>query len=276
MEKIKHLLNISFPYLNNWRRRSIHIAVTLLLCTFFIFGLNAFNISAWISIPGWISFLGLHGFILIGLCVMLLSQVVLALVFKNRDFKAKHLLVWLATELLILSLAVALVYGQSDYTLINEWISTLKYTAMVIVLPYTFSLLLLSSIFAEKETIESPSPARIVDLLHFPDEKEETRLSIKSSHVLYVESSDNYVTIYYTDANMVKKEMVRNTLKRIENEFKDKGLMRCHRSFIINVQNIETIKKVNRSYQIKLKHIDTVIPVSKSFIPQVKELFGQQ
>jgi DNA-binding LytR/AlgR family response regulator len=143
------------------------------------------------------------------------------------------------------------------------------------ILPYTLSLLLLSSFFGNKTISEIKPEQVMVDLFHFTDEKNQTQMSIKPAHVLYLESSDNYVTIYYMDDGAVKKELVRNTLKRVESEFGDKGLMRCHRSFIINIQNIETIRKVSRSYQIKLKNTDTFIPVSKSFIPQVKELISQ-
>ena len=173
------------------------------------------------------------------------------------------------------SVISTLIYGDQGSFFLNELLTTLRYTSLILFLPYTFSLLLLSSFFGTKlENVTTPEQPK-VDLFHFTDEKNQTQMSIKPSHVLYLESSDNYVTIYYTDDGVVKKELVRNTLKRVESEFVDKGLMRCHRSFIINIQNIETIKKVARSYQIKLKNTDMFIPVSKSFIPQVKELISK-
>ncbi|MCT4644085.1 MAG: LytTR family transcriptional regulator [Carboxylicivirga sp.] len=275
MKRLSDFFNRNFPCFDTWLKRVLHIFITLLICTFILFGLKAFNISSWLTIPGWMSFLGPHSFLLIGIGTFFVTQFILYVIFKSRDFKNKHLIAWLISELILISIIATLIYGNKEYPFLDEMLTTLRYTTFIMILPYTLSLLLLSSFFGNKTISEIKPEQVMVDLFHFTDEKNQTQMSIKPAHVLYLESSDNYVTIYYMDDGAVKKELVRNTLKRVESEFGDKGLMRCHRSFIINIQNIETIKKVSRSYQIKLKNTDTFIPVSKSFIPQVKELISQ-
>jgi hypothetical protein len=280
MEKISQILNSPYNHFNSWINKAIHIGITISLCLFFVYGLNAFNFRAWIRMPEWISFLGALDFIIIGFSVMLgamiISQLTIHSIFKNKDLKVMHLIIWLVSEIMIISVLMTLVYGNLNGNLLSEWFITLKYITLLIVIPYIFSLLIISSLnnFKTNTTVE---PAVLTShLFHFRDEKDQVKLSIKDVNILYIESTDNYITIHFNDEDSVKKEMVRNTLKSVETEFADKGLMRCHRSFIINVSNIENIKKINRSYQIKIKNIDSFIPVSKSFIPQVQELMSRK
>ena len=275
MDKIKEILYKDFPYLNLWQHQAMHIGITILLCAFSIFGLDAFNIRAWVYIPEWISFLGLHGFILIGLSVMLISQTIIYFLIKKYEFRIIHLCSWLILEIIFIASILTFVYGEYSSSFISEWLTILKFTSLVMVIPYMTSLLLLISVVSKDKHPIKTSFQTPADLLNFSDEKNQTRLSIKNSNILYIESTSNYITIYYTDENKVKRELVRNTLKYIENQFSSHGLLRCHRSFIINIHNIEAIKKVSRSYQIKVKYVESIIPVSKSFIPQVKELIKQ-
>jgi DNA-binding LytR/AlgR family response regulator len=91
---------------------------------------------------------------------------------------------------------------------------------------------------------------------------------------LFFESADNYVIVYFKKEQRVGKEMVRTSLKAIESEFSSYNCIRCHRSFIVNMQNVSSIKKDGRSYEIAIQGTLLVIPISRSYVKAIKEILA--
>ncbi len=270
--KLNKILNIDFPFLNSWKSRLLYLIVTLTLCAFSILGLEVFNLSSRMNFPHWISFLGVLGFLLAGLMVMALSQVIIGWLIKGREFKLWHLITWLVFEIIAITFVLTFIYGENGYSYLNEWLTTFRYAFLILTIPYSFSILLVVVLFSKEKQIYHDTPRTHVDLFHFVDERNQIKLSIKRINVLYIESTDNYVTIFYREEENIKHELIRNSLKRIESEFIDKGLLRCHRSFIVNIENVESLKKEGRGYKIKLKDIDQLIPVSRGYTPSFTSL----
>ncbi len=95
---------------------------------------------------------------------------------------------------------------------------------------------------------------------------------INKSNFLYVEAIKNNVHIYYYDEEIVKTISIRNTLKNIENQFQDNSLFRCHRSFIVNTNNIKTAKGNSNRYKIYFDNYNHFIPVSRSYTKDFQNL----
>jgi DNA-binding LytR/AlgR family response regulator len=83
------------------------------------------------------------------------------------------------------------------------------------------------------------------------------------------------VCIFYLTETGIKKEMIRSSMKKMEPLLSPAGLLRCHRSFMVNMENVQWMKKKGRSYQIKMKTCETIIPVSRSYHPVVKTLIQE-
>ena len=104
------------------------------------------------------------------------------------------------------------------------------------------------------------------EMFNFYDERGELKLSVKPEMVYYIESADNYVVIYYMNMGKLEKLMLRNSLKNIEWRFHDKGLIRCHRSYIVNMSQVKMFKR--QDGEVILEFGDERIPgipVSKGF-----------
>ncbi|MEQ6119248.1 LytTR family transcriptional regulator DNA-binding domain-containing protein [Reichenbachiella sp. MALMAid0571] len=98
----------------------------------------------------------------------------------------------------------------------------------------------------------------------FTSENEKKHFSIKPEHLLYLQSFDNYVEIHYTANGEVKKQLLRTSLKHIEQKhLPNPCLVRCHRSYIVNPNNIDCIVKGNKMIQLRIKDIE--IPVSNKY-----------
>jgi hypothetical protein len=103
-------------------------------------------------------------------------------------------------------------------------------------------------------------------------ENKSDRLSLKFRDIVFVKSADNYIEVYYLENNTVEKKMVRNTLKNIENQlFNHPGLIKCHRTRIVNINYIDKIVRDFNGYCLKMSCFDEKLPVSRQFLTQVRE-----
>jgi DNA-binding LytR/AlgR family response regulator len=112
-------------------------------------------------------------------------------------------------------------------------------------------------------------------MIPFHDEKHVLRISVKSEDLLYLESADNYVFIHYIDHGKISKYMVRNSLKNLDPELTKMGLLRCHRSFMVNFEKVKLIKKEKDGLKLELDLPEMVsLPVSKTYIDQIIRKFS--
>ncbi len=101
------------------------------------------------------------------------------------------------------------------------------------------------------------------------------RFSVNSTDVLYIESTDNYVTIFFEDQERIKKFMLRNTMKRLEKELEKTQIRRCHRSFMVNFENVKMVRLKGTSLYIYVDTFEELkIPVSRTFAEKVHEFIN--
>ncbi len=113
-------------------------------------------------------------------------------------------------------------------------------------------------------------------MIPFFDEKGTMRISIKLNDILYVQSSDNYVIIYYNNNNTVTKFLLRNTIKNLEDHFKDHPITRCHRSYMVNFNKIKVIRREKINHILEMDTDPKIeVPVSKTYLEDVFKLFSK-
>ncbi|AOM76799.1 LytTR family DNA-binding domain-containing protein [Pedobacter steynii] len=83
-------------------------------------------------------------------------------------------------------------------------------------------------------------------------------LKIKISDLVCVSNAQNYVEIFFMDANQIKTKLIRSTLKKIQNDFD--FLIQIHRSHLINPSHFKSWKNQDT---ISLTQIE--LPVSKNY-----------
>jgi DNA-binding LytR/AlgR family response regulator len=152
-------------------------------------------------------------------------------------------------------------------------------TALVLLLPYITLWFYFGWEESKKklETIEKESEEELDSIpenILFTDDKGTLRLSVRYQDLLYIESDDNYVTIHYVTGNQVKKFLIRNTLKKIEDELSDTPVTRCHRSYLVNFSRVKVMRRERDNIFLELDAtgVDD-LPVSKSYREKVAERF---
>jgi len=108
--------------------------------------------------------------------------------------------------------------------------------------------------------------------IEFISETSTENLTLLIAEVVYIQSADNYVEIVYTDADKIKKQLIRNTLRNIELQIKQySNFIRCHRTCIVNLHYIEKLHQDYSSHWITLKGYHERIPVSRQYLLKLKE-----
>ena len=102
-------------------------------------------------------------------------------------------------------------------------------------------------------------------------------VTIGISNLLYIEAVGNYVKVMQIHDGEVKTNMLRATMKKMEDELQDYSMIvRCHRAFMVNLGQVEQISSNSRAMQLVMRHSHDTIPVSRSNVNKLKELLEQR
>jgi hypothetical protein len=120
---------------------------------------------------------------------------------------------------------------------------------------------------------EDPAHAKSNVVTIYSDTRETLDLAL--SELLYVEASDNYSTVYWKNGQGVEKKMLRINLKNMESQLDNYFAIRCHRSFIVNINAIEHVTGNANGYKLGIKDTNFSVPVSRAKGKEVIEKIGQ-
>ena len=107
-------------------------------------------------------------------------------------------------------------------------------------------------------------------LISFRDERGVLQLSVAKENLLYIESADNYVCIWYTKNDQLKKQLLRITMKEVSEQMADTNIIRCHRSYMVNLDLVKVMRREKENLFLELG-VPNVreIPISKTYGEQV-------
>jgi DNA-binding LytR/AlgR family response regulator len=273
-EAITEFFNAPFNLMLSIRQRLRFIGVCSIFVIFFINLFKPFNMDRWFEIPAHWEPLFYSSFGLIAVFVIGISQFIIRPV-TGASQSIGSFLRFAIGEIFVLTLIVNFFFGISEVnfsSFIEEFPMTLKYTVLVSGLAYSFALLI-NAIFyiqnlkknVELEKLEETK--QIDSLISFEDEKESFKFSLKGTDILYIEAADNYVEVHTYNGEKKETHLLRNSMKKLEEPLEPFGIIRCHRSFMVNKTNIKHIKKEQKKYLLYLIE-ETVIPASPSFFNQ--------
>ncbi|MGI6222165.1 MAG: LytTR family DNA-binding domain-containing protein [Prevotella sp.] len=95
-------------------------------------------------------------------------------------------------------------------------------------------------------------------------------LTIPINDFLYAEVQKNDVTVHYMKDGAPTTAVIRSTLANVKADLDYENILQCHRSFLVNVNNITSARGNSNGYQLKLGPCTDVVPVSRSYVPALK------
>jgi DNA-binding LytR/AlgR family response regulator len=214
--------------------------------------------------------------------VVVVSRIVMYHLSKRRQLNYWRYVLWVFLEILVMAFVYSIYvkFILSDPRDFMEIASlSMKNTSLIILLPYTILWLFFSwqdkshKLQELEEQDTTPTNTKNV-MIPFKDEKGTLRLSVQNADLLYIEAADNYVTIHYYFGEKVQKFMVRNSMRYYEEQFKGSNIIRCHRSYMVNLDKVRIIRKEKDGLHLEIDSKPPIsLLVSKTYIPGVMEAF---
>lgn len=100
-------------------------------------------------------------------------------------------------------------------------------------------------------------------------------LEVNLPDLLFVEADDNYSTVFWRNGLGIQRKLLRANLKNIENQLNNSFTLRCHRSFLVNINAIDSVSGNANGYKLKIRDADIIIPVSRQKGKEVMEKIHQ-
>ncbi|MGB3607078.1 MAG: LytTR family DNA-binding domain-containing protein [Psychroserpens sp.] len=210
-------------------------------------------------------YLPLYGLIT-GSCYLFFMPLQQMLLKKSGDhWKLKHELVFLLCFVL-LSMTVARLfylfvivpYEPNPYSL-GYHITSIFLPALSVILP-----ILIVGRFAFGKYKDKTLEEQKIEI-QGEGNYESLRLLLKD--LICIQSSDNYVEVFYLDGTTLKKSLIRNTLSKVSEAFPE--LLRTHRSFMVNPYHFQSWKTEKGKHLLQLSQ-SIKIPISKTYLSDVK------
>lgn len=103
-------------------------------------------------------------------------------------------------------------------------------------------------------------------------ENGEEGLQLAPYQLLYIAAADNYIKIYHLEQGQVKQILLRSTLKKTAAGLAGyPQFFRCHRTFLVNLDHVNSINGNAQGYKLQLAHTEELIPVSRSLHDEIRQ-----
>jgi DNA-binding LytR/AlgR family response regulator len=121
-------------------------------------------------------------------------------------------------------------------------------------------------------TQQASANERMPRMINLKDNSGALRLTINIDSLYYLESEDNYIKVYYKLNDKIVSYMLRCKTRVVEQSLQGTGMVRCHRSYIVNISKIQSVGEEHRMHFITLNDESIRrIPVSKSYYGSLME-----
>lgn len=125
-----------------------------------------------------------------------------------------------------------------------------------------------NSLNSKKETF--PDKGQKV-VLNSENKKEGMIISLDS--LLFICSMDNYIEVHFLENEIVKKQLMRYSLSKVEKDNQNiSEIFRCHKGFIVNKRKIKSISGNASAYKLKIKYHNELIPVSRKWNKNIETI----
>lgn len=283
-----YAMNIDFNHrLPGYLTEKSNIVTTILFTAgFALLFLNLykpFGVMTGFEVSGPTLFFYSSGVILSGVLVVAISRVIMYhAVRRGMQLRIWQYLVWVAAEIA----AMSLFFTFFEIVILHDLRSfadlaarSVQNTSLTLLLPYAILWLYFSwrdSKLRLSEISEQPDPSGQKPMIPLRDEKGVLRMSMKRSDILYMQGSDNYITVWYQARDKLSRFMLRNTLRAMEDELRDESVIRCHRSYLVNIGRVKLIRREKDGLVLELDSTPAcTVPVSRTYMHEVLAAFGQ-
>ena len=223
--------------------------------------------------------------VLSGMAIGAISRLIMSAYIKRHKITYIGYIVWILGEIVAMATVFTLfsLFTDTDKSMLEVLRNSFVNTALMVLIPYTLSYIVfvlrdkMSELKKLRQQIERDETVLQKAYVQILDEKNEMRLSIRRENLVLIESADNYVCIYYLNGDKTKKTMVRNTLSRVAEHLSGSRIVRCHRSYMVNLDHAKVLHRDKEGVFIELG-IEGMpdVPISRTYAGNITEWIAEK
>lgn len=100
-------------------------------------------------------------------------------------------------------------------------------------------------------------------------------LQLPINDLLYIEAQKNNVQVCYMKEDNINTMELHTTLMAVLDDLKEyENVFQCHRSFVVNLNNITSAQGNSNGYQLRLGKCPTIVPVSRTYVPKLRSFIA--
>jgi len=156
-------------------------------------------------------------------------------------------------------------------------ISVASVAVLVIIYEYKFLKKKLQTVTSQNQNIAvNETESEAINGVEFESENQSERFFLFPEQIILIKSAGNYIEIIYKQNEKVGRRMIRNTLAYAEQLLANYPyLLRCHRSSVVNINNIQNVNKTSEGLKLDLFDYSRAVNVSRQYVLKVKEALEQ-
>jgi hypothetical protein len=266
------ILQQPYPHSDSDKRKILLSLGTGFFVGIFLIYFEPFGINS-LHIPNKISILSGYGFITTATMLFLYFIVpkISPNYFKEENWTVGREIFFFMLNVTLIAL-FNIIYSVSTFSLgFNSYaiFNMVGYTFILGIFP-TVGIVFSNYIYYLKQYSTPPQPTFVNEQKQSSElvlvaENEKDTLKFSTLSLLYIESSDNYSTVVFLKDEHIFKELIRSSLTRLEGQIQIKSIVRCHRSFIVNLDKVVKVSGNAQGFKFHLKEIDFVVPVARKY-----------
>ncbi len=240
------------------------IGVTLFFVIF-----QPFGISGW-QVENKLLYLAVYGGIVF--TVTFLYRVVFPLAFPKYFYELNWTVAREIIGILCILVAITtciLLYHHLIFEHSNSQLKNSLFIFFLVVVigsvPITISVLSRFAYLYKKYNREIKVTSNVPQNLYLKLVADNERDMLEIDNLLYIESADNYCSVVFLQDDKPKKELLRSSLSRLEAQINDNRIIRCHRSYIVNLNLVSAVTGNAQGYKLHLEKAREIIPVARKY-----------
>ncbi len=261
------------------RNQIIMVLYVSIFAIIFINIFTPFDSKKWVDNNTTLYFVWSSVLVLLGMVVVAISRVIMYRKSRHPEHNITILVyvIWVFVELILLSgvftLFALIIRKHLNIAVVEDpltvFLDAMRYTVFIIFIPYFICVLYFSyrertaklrALMGENVGFKSSN------LISIRDSRGVLQLSVAKENLLYIESADNYICIWYQKNEMLKKQLLRITMKDISEQLADTNVVRCHRSYMVNLDLVKVMRREKENLFLELGVPGLKeIPISKTY-----------
>lgn len=226
--------------------------------------------------------------VFVGFVILLFSRILFYKMQKKHNFVVRDLILWIVAEIVVISLILSFIASLINADQNLDFPALLQRVSFniisILVIPYSVSVLILM-LRERRHQIEElnnlidkqqDDVLNSTENMNFYDRGGKLAFSTNRGNVLYIEAADNYSNIHYLNEGKEDTFILHNSMKKLDDPDRYKGLLRCHRGYMVNIDNVKVLRKEKGVLVLELAQGAKPIPVSRTYTERVVSFFAGQ